>query len=219
MIKTQNLTPQIYSKKSRDFQFISKLFDLVLNDARTNSDVLATTVIGSSSNSDLLSLLAYTLNFNPKHNYSVKQLSAILGTFSKAMKNKGTLYSIELLVNTILHAEGILNTATIEFTDNILKINLPPTLSNTLLLRDLLEYVIPAGTSFVITKQINKNQEATTNLQYNAVIDTFAMKQEKNILVIGQDSDYIKNRVGYMGTIIANSTIYASKEGETTNEN
>ena len=45
------------------------------------------------------------------------------------------------------------------------------------------------------------------------------MKQEKNILVIGQDSDYIKNRVGYMGTIIANSTIYASKEGETTNEN
>lgn len=219
MIKIQNLTPNIYSKKSRDFQFISKLFDLVLNDARTNSDVLTRTVIGSSANSDLLSLLAYTLNFNPKHNYSSKQLTAVLSTFITAIKNKGTLYSVELLVSAILQAEGIISPASIEFTNNVLKINLPPALVNTLLLRDLLEYVIPAGTSFIITKQISKIQEATTNLKFNVSTKQTEINQEKNIIITWPETDFIKNRAGYTPSIIANSALYTSKEGETTNEN
>ena len=40
MIKLQNYTPEIYYKESRDFQFIGRLYDLVLNSIKTEVDLL-----------------------------------------------------------------------------------------------------------------------------------------------------------------------------------
>ena len=39
MIKLQDYTPDIYYSESRDFQFIGRLFDLVLNYVKTNVDI------------------------------------------------------------------------------------------------------------------------------------------------------------------------------------
>ena len=40
MIRLQDLVPNVYYEKSRDFQFIGRLFDIVLNSVKTNSDTL-----------------------------------------------------------------------------------------------------------------------------------------------------------------------------------
>ena len=38
MIKLQNLTPEVYYKESRVFQFIGRLYDIVLNSVKTETD-------------------------------------------------------------------------------------------------------------------------------------------------------------------------------------
>ena len=40
MIKLQELTPSVYYEQSRDFQFIGRLYDIVLNYIKTNADNL-----------------------------------------------------------------------------------------------------------------------------------------------------------------------------------
>lgn len=107
MIKLQELTPEIYYKQSRDFQFIGRLFDLVLNSVKTNADMIYDIPASDSAGSKMIDLLALTLGFKAKHNYTIKQLSAICGILPTILKNKGTLYAIKTTCQTILTAEGI----------------------------------------------------------------------------------------------------------------
>ena len=40
MIRLQDMTPSVYYDQSRDFQFIGRLFDVVLNSVKTNADMV-----------------------------------------------------------------------------------------------------------------------------------------------------------------------------------
>ena len=40
MIKLQDYTPEVYYKQSRDFQFLGRLYDVILNAVKTNSDMI-----------------------------------------------------------------------------------------------------------------------------------------------------------------------------------
>ena len=73
MIKLQNLTPVVYYDQSRDFQFIGRLYDLVLNYIKTNAANLYNLPSGKNMDEQLLNLLALTLGFKPKKNYNSKK--------------------------------------------------------------------------------------------------------------------------------------------------
>ena len=107
MIRLQDLVPNVYYEKSRDFQFIGRLFDIVLNSVKTNSDTLYNLPSGKNKDERLLNLLAFTLGFQPKHHYNSKQLEAICSVLSLVIKNKGSLNAIIIATNAILHAEGL----------------------------------------------------------------------------------------------------------------
>ena len=63
MIKLQELTPKVFYTKSRDFQFIGRLYDIVLNAAKTDADAIRYINDTSTCDSTLLNLLASTLGF------------------------------------------------------------------------------------------------------------------------------------------------------------
>ena len=107
MIRLQDLTPEVYYKQSRDFQFIGRLYDIVLNYIKTNADNLYYLPIGQNMNEQLLNLLALSLGFKPKNNYNSKQLLAICSVLPEIMKNKGSLQSMITAVNALLAAEEI----------------------------------------------------------------------------------------------------------------
>ena len=50
MIKLRNLTPDVYYNESRDFQFIGRLFDVVLNSVKTEADLLYNVPLNDDSN-------------------------------------------------------------------------------------------------------------------------------------------------------------------------
>lgn len=167
MIKIQNLTPEIYSKQSRDFQFIERLFDIVLNSVKTNAENLYTLPLSANTDEHLIDLMALTLGFKSRHHYNVKQLTALCSAFYEVLRNKGTLYSLELAGNALLHSEGIPETLFVEpdlTNPNLINIFIPQDLSDTNLLKDLLIYILPAGIGCNIIRELKTSTSAMTKL-------------------------------------------------------
>ena len=164
MIKLQELTPSVYYEQSRDFQFIGRLYDIVLNYIKTNADNLYTLPIGKNMDEKLLNLLAFTLGFQSKHHYNSKQLLAICSVLPLILKHKGSLNAILIAVNSILYAEGINQALDYEFKNNNLVLYLSPDLSDLTLLKDIMIYILPAGIGCDMIKEIQSVNKIETVL-------------------------------------------------------
>jgi len=153
MIKLEELTPKVYYKQSRDFQFIGRLYDLVLNSIQTNTELTNYLPLDRNTDQQLLNLAAFTLGFKLKHNYNIAQLTALCNVFSYALKNKGNIKSIISVCDAVLNAEGIRSSTTYAQNGTDLILYLPSTLTDITLLRDLLDYILPAGMSCTFVKE------------------------------------------------------------------
>lgn len=209
MIKIRNLVPNVYYQHSRDFQLIGRLYELALTAVKTNSDLLYN--LPNNENSDVLflDLLSTTLGFKTLHNYNVNQLKALCSCFIEIIRNKGNITSIEKACNALISAEGITKTIYID-TSNTKKglvLYVPQELSDITLLRDLLEYVLPAGCTYTIVKTLNISHSIET---------TVPITDEVNIIVHGAGrTSQIKNtyslrEVSMSGSFDASSTLINS---------
>ena len=168
MIKLQDYTPEVYYRESRDFQFIGRLYDLVLNYVKTNADLIYSLPLSDNSDNQFIDLMAMTLGFHAKHKYTSQQLKAICFVLSEIIRNKGTIKALTIACDAIFHAEGIQGRFEYELPDkdnntNII-IYLPQELSDTTLLNDLFEYILPAGMSCQIIKTYSEKALPTTEV-------------------------------------------------------
>lgn len=168
MIKLQNYTPEIYYKESRDFQFIGRLFDLVLNAVKTDTDLLYHIPLSVDSDEKLLDLLAMTLGFKPKHQYNAKQLKAVCSVFSEILRNKGSIKALKIACEALFNSMDVNQELDYDFTpgkDNTeLNLYIPADFEDITILTDLLSYVLPAGMSCNIIKELHIKKETLTEL-------------------------------------------------------
>ena len=184
LIKFQDLTPEVYYKRSRDFQYIGRLFDLVLNNAKMNTDIISSLPLNPDMDPRLLDLLALTLGFKSKHEYNTKQLAALCSIFPFVLRNKGSKLAIETACNALLNAEGITKEASIEVSNQTVSIFLPSELSDLNLLKDLLNYILPAGMSCSLVQEATLVPPSSTtlvNYQDYAVNYTNTSKESKDL--------------------------------------
>lgn len=196
MIKLQNLTPEVYYKESRDFQFIGRLYDLVLNAVKTNSDLLYSIPLSANSDKQLIDLMAMTLGFKLKHNYNIQQLTALCNSFAIIIKNKGNIQSIIKAINALLNAEGITDIADVIISDtgSVIDLYIPEKLTDLNLLYDLLDYILPAGmicniyrestAKYTSATMLNAGEVSVTsykpiNKDYSAILDLKNTDDEK----------------------------------------
>ena len=165
MIRLQDLTPSIYYTQSRDFQFIGRLYDIVLNAVKTNADNLYLLPINKNMDERLLNLLATTLGFQTKKLYNSAQLVAICNVLPIIMRKKGSVNAAITAVHAMLCAEGIKQplSYSIDKKKNIV-LYVPEIFSDISLLRDLLPYVLPAGIGCEIVKESTVERTATTTI-------------------------------------------------------
>ena len=169
MIKLQNYTPQVYYNESRDFQYIGRLFDVILNAVKTKVDIVYNIPSGETIPDTYLDLLAYTLGFKTNHKYTSVQLRAICKVFPLILRNKGNVQALITACNTLLNAEGITASANYEITTNDfgmkeLNLYIPEDFSNIPLISDLLGYVLPAGMSCNIIQEMIEKETINTNV-------------------------------------------------------
>jgi len=196
MIKLQNLTPEVYYKQSRDFQFIGRLFDVVLNSVKTNAALINAMPLSENSDRKLIDLLTLTLGFKPKHNhYNTKQLVALCNTFCTLLKHKGSKLAVETAANALIHADGIKQEAicALDETNTNLVVVLPAGFSDLTLFKDILNYILPAGISCSIirTNTVDFEPDPTSELTVS-----------NSVTLYNETGEKITDRHTYAGTDI-----------------
>ena len=192
MIQLQKYTPEIYYQQSRDFQFIGRLYDLVLNAAKTNTDLIYNLPLSDDSDKRLVELIALSLGFATKHSYSGAQLAAICSIFPTLLRNKGNIKAIELAERTLLNAEGIIlkeNIRLCSVENNVVKLFVPQQLTDITLLKDLLTYILPAGMTCEIIRTVSVSitgaktlLKSTDSVKYIITDETPGSPTQKGII-------------------------------------
>lgn len=221
MIKLQNYTPQVYYNESRDFQFLGRLFDLVLNSVKTRADLIRTLRKPDELADQYLELLALTLGFKATHKYNATHLRAICKVFPEILRNKGNINSIIIACNALFAADGLSQLADYEVikdqNEKITGVNIyiPQNFTDTILINDLLVYVLPAGLTCNIINQLQVTEEYRTtfnftdkfNLYNNGDLDN-KMYSDNSLAKLADiknvsEIDKIKDKAGYtaLGTI------------------
>lgn len=234
LIKLQDLTPEVYYKRSRDFQYIGRLFDLVLNNAKMNTDILSSLPLNPDMDPRLLDLLAFTLGFKSKHEYNTKQLAALCSIFPFVLRNKGSKLAIETACNALLNAEGITKEASVEVSNQTVSIFLPSELSDLNLLKDLLNYILPAGMSCSLIQQATLVPPSSkTQVSYNDYVvnytdtskesnDLWDEAKKKSVILrqTGTDAANAKEQRAkdHAGVFVNTSIIRQTAEPETEKE-
>lgn len=175
MIRFKDQVPTVYTRASRDFQYLSWLIDVVLNSVKHNVDSLYD-LPNSQVDSKLTELLAMTLGFKVKRNYNQKQLAALVAALPKILKYKGTETAVRYAGNALIAASGATGSFQSEIKDGELQVRLPEELIDIALFNDLLPYILPAGISRRVIRSNNVTRSFTTKLLYNdnATVDLVA---------------------------------------------
>lgn len=165
-MKVKNMVPEVYYRDSRDFAFIGRLIEILLNYMKTGADCVSTSLKSDSANPNTIQLLVNTLGFDSKHEYINKDLIYIASTFCDLLRNKGTGYAIDTAIRLLLNSQNIKNSDSKTFVygeNSDLEIRIPEGLEDIILLEDLFDYILPAGVTYKLTKIANKNIVISSN--------------------------------------------------------
>jgi hypothetical protein len=208
MIKLQDLTPAVYYEQSRDFQFIGRLYDLVLNYIKTNSANLYNLPVGKNMDEQLLNLLALTLGFKPTKNYNSKQLRAICSVLPTILKHKGSIQALVLATNALLAAEGVRQPLdyTIRPKEGI-TLYVAQELNDLNLFTDLLDYLLPAGLSCTIVKESQSIHKIKTTLSVTDSIKIYHQNESDLSRLVDNFETINIGRIESRPGMLANMTI------------
>lgn len=219
MIKLQNLTPEIYYKQSRDFQFIGRLYDIVLNYVKTNATNLYNLPIGDNMDEQLLNLLALTLGLKTNKQYNSKQLLAICKTLPAILKHKGSIQALVLATNALVAAEGVKQP--LDYTiipKQGITLHVAQELEDLSLLTDLLDYLLPAGLSCTIVKESQLITTAATTIGFiDTAIATLAKEDIISTVLQPGDLRDINKTIGVGAGALANTAILRKSENSSIN--
>ena len=218
MIKLQDLTPEIYYKQSRDFQFIGRLYDLVLNYVKTNASNLYNLPVGKNMDEQLLNLLALTLGFKPTKKYNSKQLLAICSALPTILKHKGSIEALVLATNALLSAEGVKQPLDYSLNPKQgITLYVAQELEDLNLFKDLLDYLLPAGLSCTIIKESQAISTIETTFNFNDNVTVYRREPEE-ISVLGDLNRLAFGSIGDSSGILPNTTIISLKKEESVND-
>ena len=153
--RIRNNVPDVYVKKSRDFQLLCDLFDVVNNGVKFDIDSIMDLSNTQVTRESMLTYLQSKLGFNTSKTIPQDVLRTLLKCFPYLVKRKGSRQGIEeaicLFLNVIYadcqHDITIFNNKNKSISGNyVILVSLKDNvLKNLNILDDLLKYVLPTG--------------------------------------------------------------------------
>lgn len=174
MIKTQKLAPSNYYKESRDFQLFGRIYDVLFNYLKNNTLTINDITTNINPNQKILDLMCNTLGFKTKHEYNNDELSALCSIFLSCMKAKGSVKAIKLLLEMITSIENSLWTPKILYDYNGvgLTIMVPSDIKDWTLIRDVMDYIMPCGSSYMLVNQSLEESAAITSFSVQSSVES-----------------------------------------------
>lgn len=169
MIDVIRQTPSEYSKQSRDYQLIARLFTALYNVTKMYIDDMS--VWETNIDNKLTTLRSKTLNFIPNHSWDLNDLDAVISYFKYIMRKKGTttalIFSLNILMR-IRKLQGVISEerGTLEIDGNRITVKVPQRLTSAGVVEDLFSYLLPAGMTYRIIEyqESDLGNQNVTNL-------------------------------------------------------
>ena len=158
MINFKNMTPQVYTEESRDFQLLCKIGDFTFNEVKYETDTIPYILDTNKIKDNILPLLQTKIGFfTDTSSLTNEELRLVLKVFPYLIKLKGSDLALKYLLNACLKIYNIsakfqiekVNTATvigkINFDKYSILIGINKVLNITNIIQELIKYIIPPG--------------------------------------------------------------------------
>ena len=188
MFRTQELVPEVYPDKSRDFQLFCRMYDVVFNSVKRSIDSMNHTSSTDSCDARLLPLLKTKLGFFSDLEVTDDELRKILAAFPHIVKYKGSSKAIQYIINLysrlFASSEGSVNMHPVN-SNYVIEVFSDTAIQKTEILVELLKYIVPTGymIDYYRTTIVNMN----TCLQGTSIIKHYPKYVSK--IVIRDDLD------------------------------
>lgn len=182
MINVQEMTPQIYTEESRDFQLLSRLYDSVFNGLKFDTDSIVELIDTQQCRTSVLQLLQTKLGFFTEKKIDDEKLRKVLECFPMLVKNKGSLKAVKETLYLFLRMYSVSSELEVyylktpysdPFTKDmpcvlangklpennslIIRIHSFETKPDTTVIEEIFRYILPAGINYYI--EFDKNVE------------------------------------------------------------
>lgn len=218
MLRFQELVPDYYIEKSRDFQVLCRLYDFTFNALKYNIDSMHTMTNTRMAKDTILPLIGDKFGIYDKESYSNRYL---LEALPIALKYKGSLKAVNILINAFLDSEEIFDYVTAfiskdeesakEISDILRRDVKPysiiifisdyPNMTNLHILNEYLKMVIPSG--MIVEYMFGINKVILEKFRYKEYVFLFftSTSIEKDNMKV-KDISLVKNRdIKYKGHI------------------
>lgn len=183
MIRTQNNVPHYYIEKSRDFQLLCRLLDLISDSTITNVNAVKQSITPETSMSNILPLWCDKVGFEAEEYFDDNALRSIASAFPYIIRKKGTEEGIRLACNAILKAErnpDAVKPVEVNYNKDIFSIDIiiPISVShvNRKALERILSYIVPAGITYTIQFGVQTESHIDDNVAGETDEDTTLSK-------------------------------------------
>lgn len=233
----ENMVPDIYCRESRDFSYVARVFELVFNYLKTNSDAANVNLTDKHISRDVLDLYANMLGFEPRHVYDQTDLHYILLGFTELIKTKGSLQSIETALQLLFNAQKITNNNLASLIDISLnddsdpysrynlRINIPSDFKDIVLLEDLFDYILPAGFTYKFELLQSSIPELSSDIKVGTFMSDYddllkKIKQEDTVQIritnsdmLNTDDEDVISHIGYINTGVLFNNNFKGSDG------
>lgn len=222
VFRTSEHTPDVYSRKSRDFQLFCAILDMLFGALKYNINSIRDITDTSQCNERLLPYLQTKLGFYTNLKISGEDLRLILRAFPTIVHNKGSRIGIEQAIQVFLKLQGLDANSEVKITNYIendaensyvVNISITSKLTDTSVLTEILKYVLPAGYKLKYSFLIGG--DTTNNIHYK---DSVTIVNTQQVLSSGlrpandatENYDKLISRVD-TGMLVENSNVRKEK--------
>jgi hypothetical protein len=217
MIRYQELVPDYYVEKSRDFQVLCRLYDFTLNATKYNIDSMNAITDTRRAKDTILPLIGDKFGIYDRESYSNRFL---LEALPIALKYKGSLKAVNILINAFLDSQEIFDYVTafvskdedsaVEISEILNRDVKPytivifisdyPDMTSLHILDEYLQMVIPSG--MIVEYMFGLNKVIFEKFRYKEYVFLFYTNESNIGGTIVQDISLVKNRDDkYVGTV------------------
>ena len=149
--RMQDHSPDVYVRKSRDFQLFCNIFDCLNGAVKYDIDSIMDIIDTNQCNERLISLLQTKLGFWTDVKIPTSHLRIILKAFPYMVRNKGSIKGVKQAVQVFLKIRKIRTNVHIEVKNEdpnypyTVIIGTQERLTHTEILEAILKYILPAG--------------------------------------------------------------------------
>lgn len=238
MIITRDLTPRIVSYKSRDFQLLSTLLDLVVNSVNLDITYFTNLIDPKRVSSNWLEVIGSLVGYEYNHDLTTEQNRFIILNYKSVLRLRGSQEGVSYVVAMYLKLIGRddtqfrvtvpSNTASgmvpgyIYIDDQFLDMSTIPILVN------MLEWVRPIGARYVVRKASTTdyknyiygiNSVATYQFEYPIDVSTLTgkgTKDDRSFVTSGPEiaRDPAEFDIDHPDNVVGHTIVQPKKENE-----